>query len=335
MEQLKNRMTLKDVAAACGVSRATVSLVLQDSPRVSASTKERVREAMTRLGYVYDRRAANLRFRRSMTVALVTTDAHNPYFADLTMAIECTLYRRRYTLLLGYSHDELQRQDKLLNTMIEHRVDGVLMVPSCHTTDEMVERTLVASRMPYVLVTRYLPGHGADYVGVDNVAAAELIGEHLATRGHRRIAFLGGPAQSTARVERERGLRSVLAAHGLDFDETLSIASSADREGGARAAHLLLRRGEIPDAVVCYSDVVAFGVLAALRTAGIEPGADVAVAVFDDAPEACLQQPPLTSVSTYPDRTGAQAAELLLRRIEDPTRPAQTVLLKPELHVRE
>jgi LacI family transcriptional regulator len=330
-----DRVTLKDVAAACGVSRATVSLVLQDSPRVSTLTKERVREAMRRLGYVYDRRAANLRFRRSLTVALVTTDAHNSYFAELTMAIECTLYRHGYTLLLGYSHDGKQRQEKLLHTMLEHRVDGVILVPSCETTAELVEQSLDAAGTPYVLVTRPLPGHAADYVGIDSVAAGGLIGEHLASRGHRRIAFLGGPSQATTRLEREQGLQRALAAHGVEFDPALSIATSADREGGARAAHLLLRTGEVPDAIVCYSDVVAFGVLAALRIAGIEPGTDVAVSSFDDTPEARLQQPPLTSVSTHPGRTGTLAAELLLRRLEDPGHPSETVLLKPELHVRE
>lgn len=329
------RVTLKDVAAACGVSRATVSLVLQDSPRVSALTKERVRQAMRRLGYVYDRRAANLRFRRSLTVALVTTDAHNSYFAELTMAIECTLYRHGYTLLLGYSHDGKQRQDKLLNTMLEHRVDGVILVPSCETTGELVEQSLDAAGTPYVLVTRPLPGHAADYVGIDSVAAGALIGEHLASRGHRRIAFVGGPSQAATRLEREQGLQSALGAHGVEFDPALSIATSADREGGARAAHLLLRAGELPDAIVCYSDVVAFGVLAAVRIAGIEPGTDVAVASFDDTPEARLQQPPLTSVSTHPGRTGTLAAELLLRRLEDPGHPSETVLLKPELHARE
>jgi DNA-binding LacI/PurR family transcriptional regulator len=166
------------------------------------------------------------------------------------------------------------------------------------------------------------------------VGCRVLIGEHLASRGHRRIAFLGGPSQATTRLEREQGLRSALAAHGVEFDPAQSIATSADREGGARAAHLLLRAGEVPDAIVCYSDVVAFGVLAALRTAGIEPGTDVAVASFDDTPEAPLQQPPLTSVTTYPGRTGTVAAELLLRRLEDPGRPFETVLLKPELHAR-
>jgi LacI family transcriptional regulator len=329
------RVTLNDVAAACGVSRATVSLVLQDSTRVSAPTKERVRETMEQLGYVYDRRAANLRTQRSMTVALVVTDVRNPFFAELTMAIESRLYKQGYTLLLGYTYDDQERQARLLGAMVEHRVDGVLLVPSYQTTSDMLARSLVASGIPHILVARHVPRHHADYVGVDNVRAAELVGEHLLGEGNRRIAFLGGPAKSTARTERERGLRVALRAQGAALDPNLSIATSADREGGEQAVARLLEAEPAPEAIVCYSDVVAFGVMAALRAAGLRPGVDVAVASFDDLLDAGLQQPPLTSVATHPDRTGAEAAELLLRRIEDPTLPPRTVLIAPELHVRE
>ena len=329
------RVTLRDIAAACGVSRATVSLVVQDSSRVSEATKQRVREAMRELGYVYDRRAANLRARRSMTVALVATNVANPFFAELTMAIERALYKQGYTLLLGYSHDDQERQEKLLEAMIEHRTDGLLLVPSYQTTADMLARTLVASGTPHVLVTRHVRGHQADYVGVDNVRAAELVGEHLAALGCRRVGFLGGPTRSTARIERERGLRVALKDAGIEFDPALSVATSADRDGGVLAVEQLLDARPAPEAVVCYNDSVAAGVMAALRGAGIQPGRDIAVASFDDIPDAAVQQPPLTSVATYPDRTGVDAAELLLRRIDDPTLPPRTVLLTPELHVRE
>jgi LacI family transcriptional regulator len=328
------RVTLNEVAAASGVSRATVSLVLQDSSRVSEPTKERVREVMGQLGYVYDRRAANLRSLRSMTVGLVATNVRNPYFADLTMAIEGALSKRGYTLLLGYSYDDLDRQAKLLEAMLEHRVDGLVLLPAHETTRRILVRSLPAGT-PHVLVARHVRGHRVDYVGADNVAAGRLIGEHLASRGHRRIAFLGGPERSTARAERERGLRAALRSRGMEFDPTLSISTTADREGGERAVDLLLNVPTLPDAIVCNSDVVAFGVLASLRAAGIEPGTEVAIASFDDTPDARLQQPPLTSVSTYPDDTGTQAAELLLRRIDDPALPTHNVLLTPKLHVRE
>ena len=108
------RVTLLDIAEACGLSRSAVSLVLQDSPRVSDDTKVRVRQVMVDMGYVYDRAAANLRTKRSMTVGLIVTNVRNPYFAELTMAIEQGLQDAGYTLLQGYSYDELDRQERLL-----------------------------------------------------------------------------------------------------------------------------------------------------------------------------------------------------------------------------
>ncbi|WP_328665484.1 LacI family transcriptional regulator [Streptomyces sp. NBC_00322] len=329
------RVTLSDVAAACGMSKATVSLVVRDSPRVSVQTRARVRAAMEQLGYVYDRRAANLRAARSMTVALVATNVRNPYFAELTMAIERVLYKRGYTLLLGYSHDDRERQTRLLGAMSEHRVDGVLLVPSYETSDAMLQKSLGSSGTPHVLVARHVPRHQADYIGVDNRAAGQLLGDHLARSGRRHVAFLGGPPRSTARVEREQGLRTALEGHGLGLDPALSIATSADRGGGERAVELLGETGRPYDAIVCYSDVVAFGAISALRARGMEPGREVAVAGFDDVPDATLQHPSLTTVATHPDQTGAEAAELLLRRIEEPDLPPRTVLLTPELKVRE
>jgi len=126
-------VTINDVAAATGVSRATVSLVLRDEPRVSDETRRRVHEAMERLGYVYDRRAANMRTQRSMTVGLVVTDVRNPYFAELAMALEVALDGHGYSLLQAYSHDEHRREDRLLSAMVEHRVDGVILLPAKDT----------------------------------------------------------------------------------------------------------------------------------------------------------------------------------------------------------
>jgi LacI family transcriptional regulator len=328
------RITMKDVAEAAGVSRATVSLVVRDSPQIPTKTKQRVRETIERLGYVYDRRAAVMRSSRTMTVAMIVTDVRNPYFAELTMAIEIKLQEVGFALLLGYSHDQRDREDQLLEVMVQHHVDGVLLLPSKGTTRQDLDRRLGASATPHVLLARQVAGHEADYVGVDNVRAGQLLGDHLALEGCHRVAFLGGPSGSTARVERQQGLSKGLRRHRIAFDRSLSIATSADRVGGREALTMLLDRGELPDAIVCYSDVVAFGVALGLRARGIEPGAGVALASFDDIAEAELQHPPLTSVATYPERVGEEAARLLCERLDFPDEAPQQILLSPRLSVR-
>lgn len=333
------RVTVRDVAAGCGVSRATVSLVLQDSARVSKDTKERVRATMRSLGYVYDRRAATLRSQRSMTVGLIVTDVRNPFFAELTMGLEDTLHDTGYTLLLGYSHDELDRQARLLEVMSEHRVDGVVLLPATGTLVSALG-ALVALEIPQVLVTREIPDYDVDCVGVDNVAAGLLVREHLESLGVRSLAFLGGPELSSARAERARGL-GLKAPRGQPAHRSgargswwCDIPTTAEATGGLRAVELLLDQGPLPDALVAYSDAVAHGVLTGLRARGLTPGRDVAVASFDDTLDARHAAPPLTSVATFPGQVGEQSARLLLNRLAHPEQPSRRILLRPTLEPR-
>jgi LacI family transcriptional regulator len=325
------RVTIKDVAAASGVSTATVSLVLREEPVVAEATRQRVLDAIERIGYVYDRRAANMRSKRSMTIGLIVTDVRNPFFAELAMAVDVALQERGYALLQGYSLDDRAREDRLLGVMVEQRVDGVFLLPAKDTTAADLHQRLGLGGIPHVLIARRVPDLEADYVGVDNVRAGRLLGEHFAVEGHRTVAFLGGP-RSTARSDRLRGLRAGLKGHGLAVGET--IATSAAREGGIAAVEQLLAKGPLPDAIAAYSDNVALGIVSALRAAGVEPGRDVALGSFDDIPEAALQHPGLTSVATYPERVGAEASRLLLERIDLADLAPRKVILEPRLSVR-
>src|SRR5947208_7931 len=187
---------------------------------------------------------------------------------------------------------------------------------------------------PHVLVARRVADYEADYVGADNVRAGALLGEHFGSEGYEDVAFLGGPVGSTARAERLRGVRLGLKRHGVRLERNRSIGTANDRQGGVTGVEQLLAQGPLPDAIACYSDVVAFGVESGLRAAGIVPGADVALGSFDDIPEAALQHPPLTSVATHPERVGAEAARLLLERIDAPDVAPRRVLLSPRLFVR-
>jgi LacI family transcriptional regulator len=330
-----SRVTLKDIAEACGLSRAGVSLVLQDSPRVSEQTKARVRQVMAEMGYVYDRGAANLRTRRSMTVGLIVTNVRNPYFAELTMAIEQGLHDAGYTLLQGYSYDERDRQDRLISAMLEHRTDGVILLPAADSDAPSLRILQSPQGTPTVLIARLVRGYGADYTGVDNVKAGELLGEHIRSLGVRSVAFVGGPTSSTARDDRYRGVARALRRGRITLTPAGQYTSPSTAKDGEQITHELLRQGSQPDVIVAYSDAVATGVLHAVRDAGLRAGADVGVAGFDDVADARYQSPPLTSVATYPGQTGAHAARLLLARIDDPQRPCESTIITPRLNIRE
>ncbi|MFK4149280.1 LacI family DNA-binding transcriptional regulator [Streptomyces sp. NPDC004065] len=329
----KARVTLADVAADAKVSRATVSLVLRESPLVADSTRARVRASMDRLGYVYHRGAASLRSRRSHTVGLLVTDVSNPFFAELTVGVEAALADAGIVVLLGHNYESTAKQADLTRVMQEYGADGLLITPAHNTTAADLS-PLVTARVPHLLVVRYVDGHPAPYVGADNVVGARAATEHLLEHGARRIAFLGGPERSSARYDRQRGVEEAVAARRRTLPASSSVPSPATRQGGYDAALDMLRRKDRPDAIVCYSDVVAFGVLIACEELGIRVGEDVRVTGFDDIAESAMQHPALTTVAIRPRELGERAAQLLIKRIERPDGPPESHVSVPRLVVR-
>lgn len=325
---------LLDVARHAGVSRATASLVLRDSPLISKETRERVQASMEALGYVYHRGAASLRTQRSQTVWMIVPDVTNPYFAEMIVAIEDCLGGAKQVALLGNTSENFSRQDRLLEMMQEYRAGGLLLCPTQGTSVETINR-LKLWRLPFVLFTRYLPEVETDYVGADNLTGMELITEHLIGLGHKHIAFIGGRVDSSARRDRLQGYRNALAGYGLAEEPMLQARGLNSREVGYNAIQNLLKQTNRPTAVVCYNDIVAFGALLGAQSLGLEPGKDIAITGFDDIAEAALWRPTLTTIAVGPRRIGEAAAALLLERIANPDQPPRQVIVPPKLVVRE
>jgi LacI family transcriptional regulator len=327
------RVTLVEVARDAGVSRATASLVLRGSDLVADETRARVLASMHKLGYVYHRGAASLRTQHSQTIGLIVPDVTNPFFAEMTVGIEARLDQAQHIALLGNSAETLGKQERLLAMMQEYRADGILLCPVADTSAEAIAR--LRRRMPFALFARYIEGVDADYVGADNLRGAELATEHLLTLGHQRIAFVGGPAHSSARRDRVQGYCKALMRRGLPIDPALQLTSPTTREGGHQAIRALLERSDPPTAVLCYNDIVAFGVLLGLQKSGRIPGRDVAVVGFDDIAEAALSQPALTTIAIWPRQIGEEAARLLLECIAAPDAASRQVILGTRLIVRD
>jgi LacI family transcriptional regulator len=306
------RVTLLDIAADAGVSRATVSLVMRDSPLVADETRARVQSSAEKLGYVYDRVAASLRSQRSASVGIVVTSVGNPFFAEITTGVEGVLSETGRLAILGQHSESLATQSRLLNQMLEYRVDGVILTPANGTPASVVER-LTAAGVVVVLCVRRVDGVNASYVGSDNEAGARLAALHLLDHGLERLAFVGGVDSGSPWQERSLGVRAAIAERGADLSMFVSLPSAPTRDGGYAAAASLLRTATLPIGVVAYNDVTAFGVIAAVRDAGLRLGSDVAVIGFDDIEASRFQQPPLTTVAIDPAGIGASAAELLSR----------------------
>lgn len=327
------KVTLNDVSRAAGVSRSTASLVLRENPRIPEATSDRVRLAMAELGYVYNRQAANMRRSESMTLGLIVTDIRNPYFAGLTMTIEEAAHDAGYTLFVGYSRDDVERQYLQLETMVQQQVDGIFLLPATGSELAPVCGIIDRSSVPVVQLARYF-SEQLDYVGPDNIAAGQQLAQHVSSLGASTAVLVGGPEHSSARTERIKGLETGFAGSGMAFDASLSAATTNNAAGGSEGVARVLDQGIWPDCIVAYSDAVALGIYAELRRRNLDPGRDVSVASFDDIAMAELLLPPLTSVSTYPELIGRRAAELLLNRIRDPALQPQRSLIEPALKVR-
>ncbi|MEI2778837.1 MAG: LacI family DNA-binding transcriptional regulator [Tetrasphaera sp.] len=332
-------MTINDVAAAAGVSRSTVSLVLNKRGRVSDHTRRRVRAAMVDLDYVYDRRAANLRHQAAHTIGMVATDIRNSYFAEFSMAVETVLDEHGLTLFQGYSRDDVTRQQTLLQQMLEHRVAGLLILPAAGTTDDDLEAVRGSVQVPHVLISRSVAGHACDSVTIDNRRAGAMATHHLLDHGCSTIAFLGGVRGSSSREDRERGYREALRANKIQVRKELIIPAANTSDGGRDATATLLERISTSDCdqvdgIVCYSDFLARGVMSALAEAGLRVGRDIRLISHDDSSDALTVYPQLSSVSTHASETGRAAATLLVQRVAEPARPIQRIELAPVLVVR-
>ena len=329
----RKKVTLQHVAAAAGVSKATASLALSNNPRISEATRQRVLEAVESLGYVYNQRAASLRTQRSYTIGLIVKDVTNPFNAEMTSGAESILAEHDYSLVLATTDDALDKQSRIVKTMLERDVEGLILGPVAGTTTESLQSMM--QHCALVLTNPYYEDLDADSVGMDDENGTNWALQHLIQQGHRRIAFVGGFSTSSTRQRRVESYRQALEEGGINSDPALCIDGPVTRRGGFDAIRHLLNMAEPPSAAYCYSDVIAFGMMLGLRAAGLETGADFAVIGFDDVPEASLWHPSLTTVSSDPRGLGESAAGLMLRRIAAPDAPTRRIIMPSHLVVRD
>lgn len=329
-----NNITLQKVAEHAGVSRATASLVVRGSHSISEATKEKVFKSMRELGYVYDRIAANLRSKSSSTVGLIIMELANSFYSELLVGIHQELSKFGQTVLLGTTFDSQTNQDRLLSTMLEHRVGGIILSAVPGSSAEVVEKVR-SWGIPVVLVGRRIPGTQFDFVGVDNMVGAELAVKHLLEHGHRRIGFIGGFARLSSWQGRKQGYDNALRQAGIPIDETLVIESPATLQCGTELIQKVMAVSAPPTAVLCYNDAIAIGAMMKLKEMGIIPGKDIAIIGFDDIPEAGIFSPKLSTVSSAIRSMGAHAATLLHSRMEGLDCEPQNIIVEPRLIIRE
>jgi LacI family transcriptional regulator len=307
--------------------------VLRGSPLVNIQTRARVEHELKRMGYVYNRGAANLRRRISSTVALVINDLSNPFFAEFAAGVDEALAAAGYVTLLGSTNESPERQQAVLSSLMEHGPAGLILSPAEGSDGARVAQ-LLGTHMPVLVFNRELQQIDWDFLVLDNRTGARLATEHLLALGHRRIAFFGGHLGSSSCYQRRLGYTDALAEAGLAPMPQWLIQCAPTRLEAAAQVGALFAAEPAPTAAVCYNDAVALGLMHGLTARGRHPGHDFAVTGFDDIPEAAVTSPPLTTVAVEPRARGAQAAQLILARTQDPENSPRRTVAPVRLVVR-
>lgn len=307
-------VSIREVASAAAVSVTTVSRVLNQTGPVRARTRERVLATVAKLGYTPHAAARSLITRQTRTIGVVLPDIYGEFFSELIRGADQTARREGYHLLVSGAHADLAETRTVVRALYG-RVDGlVLMASSIGTKD--LEASLPAG-VPIVLLNgrdRQAKRHAT--IRIDNRGGVRAMTEHLIARGHRRIAFIQGPAGNRDAEERRIGYRDALGAHGLPLDEQLEVEGDFTEKTGHDAAIQLMSVRPSPSAIVAANDTMAIGCLAALHKLGRRVPDDVALAGFDDIPIARYMTPPLTTVHVAIDELGSRAIARLLRELE-------------------
>ncbi|WP_033298883.1 LacI family DNA-binding transcriptional regulator [Psychromonas ossibalaenae] len=325
--------TIVDVAKYCGVSTATVSMALNNKGRLSPATRAKVLEAVDKLGYVYNQTAANLRNNESNQVGLLLNDITNPFYSELTLSLNQEMELHNKMLFLANSEDSPERQRRIIESFISHKVGGMVICPALGLDLDFLV-TLKRRQIPVVLAVRNLEIADYDFVGTDNFQGARLITQHLINLGHRKIAFLGGMQGSKTRANRLAGYISVLLENDINLETKYSFTCESNRKASEIMMNGILDHYPEITAVICYQDIVAFGAMRALHTRNINIGKEIALTGFDDIPEAADTHPELTTISVSAKEIGRKAGEVLLKRIHGNTENPQHIIIPPTLIIR-
>lgn len=329
---IRPRVSAAQVARAAGVSTATVSYVMNGRGGVSAQTRSHVLDVAQQLGHTSSVRADQLRAQRTRVIGLVLTDIANPFYAEIAAGAIDAARARGYEVFVSHTQEDSDTLRSITEAMITRQVDGVVLTV-LHPDDGDVIRALRSAHIPFVQLSRRIDSIAGDFVGIDDFTAAAQMMEHVVEHGYTDIVTITGPRTSSASAGREAGFVSVTDRHGLRGVGGRGITTYLSEAGGAQAVEQLLSSKVLPRALVCGSDVIALGVISALRSNNIRVPHDVAVTGFDGLFPGASSLVELTTVRQPRRELAEQALELLVRRIDGVGGSFQSVLRAHELRI--
>jgi LacI family transcriptional regulator len=325
--------TIIDVAREAGVSFSTVSRVVNNNKHVKAETRERVLNAMMRLGYVVNQQARSLAGGRSQVIGLLVPDVGNGYIGEIIRGVDEELAAAQYELMLYTTHRRRTKESVYVATLARGLADGLLLVvpddPGAYLD------SLAQQNFPYVLVDHQGINEACPAVGATNWQGGYAATTYLIEMGHRRIGFITGNMRLGSAVDRLAAYRAALTDHGIGFDPELVVEGDFQQPSGYQGASALLALADRPTAIFASNDIMAFGAMEAVHSHNLRIPEDVSVLGFDDIPQAGHVHPGLTTIRQPLEQMGRLATQMLLKKIGDPDFAGERIELATTLVIRE
>jgi len=333
-----------DVARLAGVSRATVSYVVNNqtggSIPISEETRQRVLDAIAELGYVPDASARALRSGSTKTIGLIVPAIHNPHFWQVADGVEQEADAAGYHILLSSIPPENKNAEDIFESLSNRRIDGLVMIPSFIYESDKAQKTLAHLLKRRFPIVGMMADHGDMFRDFDRVISDYRdvtvdVMKHLLSLGHKRIGFIFGIAIPNLGSDRLSAYQEGLQSAGLPVDPSLVIECGPTTEDSYRATQQLLELPSRPTALLAINDLLAVGALRAIKDRGLDVPRDISLFGYDDIPLSKYLVPRLSTASKDGEKIGREATRLLLARLQDPGRPPQQVKLPARLILRE
>jgi LacI family transcriptional regulator len=330
--RFQNNITIIDVAREAGVSYGTVSRVINDSPNVKSETREKVKQVISQMGFVGNRSARSLVSGRTNVIGLLLPDLGTAYIGEIIRGIDTELESSQYNLMLYTSHRREMKESGYISSLIQSGVDGVILIVPCNPANYLDKLRVL--NFPYVLVDQQGIDEKDPAVGATNFQGAFDATEYLISLGHQRIAFITGSMDLGCAQERLAGYKASLHKHKILTNNQWIIEGDFEQATGYSSAKMLMRLTDQPTAIFASNDMMAFGVMDAVRDMGKKIPGDVSVIGFDDVFQSSQTMPGLTTIRQPLESMGRQATRMLLEMINEKQIKTGKVELPTQLILR-
>ena len=332
----KKAVSINNIAKLAGVSKSTVSRILNDRGKFSKDTRDKVLQIVKKLNYSPSMVARSLRNRRTKTIGLLLPDIVNPFFPEIMKGVENVALENGYVVILCSSNEDTQKEFMYFHMFENRWIDGIIYSGVTGTEEEVQGvRAILGQGIPVVLMDREIEDYFASVVIIDNENAAYDATTYCFELGHKRIGFIAAPLKVKLFSKRLEGYQKALQKHGIEFDESLVIEGDLTIKGGSLAGKELLARKDPPTAIFASNDLMAIGAMKEIQGNGLKVPEHISIIGFDDILTASLVTPALTTIAQPKYEMGMEAMNLLIRMIEKKGASKSKIVLDTQLVVRE